>query len=109
MTIHQDTCRAVSLLGKRGAREGVARGPWLASGMGTDEPRNPSTNEPHHKPQRVVEKVGRSITNSETPHRGRGDGNEQGPTRASKPMTAGVEPRHDRSWKASIDGHSGQD
>jgi hypothetical protein len=40
----------------------------MATGMGTDEARIPATNRPRHSPQRVVEKVGRSITNSETPH-----------------------------------------
>jgi hypothetical protein len=68
MTGLSDNDRARSLLGKRGAFEGVARWPWMASGMGTDEARNPSTNRSQHNAQRVVEKVGRSITNSETPH-----------------------------------------
>jgi hypothetical protein len=39
----------------------------MATGMGTDEARTAATNRPRHSPQRVVEKVGRSITNSETP------------------------------------------
>jgi hypothetical protein len=55
-------------LGKRGAFEGVARWPWMASGMGTDDARTPTTNRSRHHAQRVVEKVGRAITNSETPH-----------------------------------------
>jgi hypothetical protein len=55
-------------LGKRSAFEGVARWPWMASGMGTDDARSTTTNRPRHHAQRVVEKVGRSITNSETPH-----------------------------------------
>lgn len=71
MTRLPDSDRARSLLGMRGAFEGVARWPWMASGMGTDEAQSTSTNRSHHSPQRVVEKVGRSITNSETPHRRR--------------------------------------
>jgi hypothetical protein len=39
----------------------------MASAMGTDDARTPTTNRPPHLTQRVVEKVGRSITNSETP------------------------------------------
>jgi hypothetical protein len=54
-------------LGKRGAFEGVVRWPWMASGMGTDEARTTPTNEAHDSPHRWVEKVARSITNSETP------------------------------------------
>lgn len=69
MTSLPDTDRARPVLGKRGAFEGVARWPWMASGMGTDEVRSTTTNQPRHTPQRVVEKVRRSITNSETPHR----------------------------------------
>jgi hypothetical protein len=69
MTSLPDTDRARPLLGKRGAFEGVARWPWMASGMGTDDAQTPTTNRSHHSAQRVVEKVGRSITNSETPHR----------------------------------------
>jgi hypothetical protein len=68
MTSLEHTRRAGSLLGKRGALEAVARWPWMASGMGTDEARNTSTNRSQPQAQRVVEKVGRSITNSETPH-----------------------------------------
>jgi hypothetical protein len=68
MTRLPDTDRARTLLGKRGAFEGVARWPRMASGMGTDEVRSTTTNQPRHTPQRVVEKVRRSITNSETPH-----------------------------------------
>jgi hypothetical protein len=68
MTRLPDTDRARSLLGMRGAFEGVARRPWMASGMGTDDARTTSTNQSRHSPQRVVEKVGRSIANSETPH-----------------------------------------
>jgi hypothetical protein len=68
MTSPPDTDRAQSLLGKRDAFEGVARWLWMASGMGTDEARSTSTNRPQPQAQRVVEKVGRSITNSETPH-----------------------------------------
>ena len=67
MTRLPDTDRARPHLGVRGAFEGVARWPWMASGMGTDEARTPATNRPRHHTQRVVEKVGRSITNSETP------------------------------------------
>jgi hypothetical protein len=67
MTRLPDTDRARPSLGKWGAFEGVARWPWMASGMGTDEARSTSTNWPHHSAQRVVEKVDRSITNSETP------------------------------------------
>jgi hypothetical protein len=72
MTKLPDTDRARSLLGKRGAFEGVARWPWMASKMGTDDARTTSTNQSRHSPQRVVEKVGRSITNSETPQRAAG-------------------------------------
>ena len=68
MTKPPDTDRARHLLGKRGAFEGVARWPWMASEMGTDEAHTPTTNRSHHSAQRVVETVGRSITNSETPH-----------------------------------------
>jgi hypothetical protein len=67
MTRLPDIDRARPLLGKRGAFEGVARWPGMASGMGTDDARTPATNQPRHHTQRVVEKVGRSITNSETP------------------------------------------
>src|ERR1700752_3856305 len=69
MTRLPDTDRARLPLGKRGAFEGVARWPWMASGMGTDEARTPATNRHRDHSQRVVEKVGRSITNSETPQR----------------------------------------
>jgi beta-lactam-binding protein with PASTA domain len=69
MTRLPDTDRARLPLGKRGAFEGVARWPWMASGMGTDEARTTATNHPRDHAQRVVEKVGRSITNSETPHK----------------------------------------
>jgi hypothetical protein len=48
-------------------REGVARRPWMAGGMGTDDARSHHQQPARHQPQRVVEKVGRSITNSETP------------------------------------------
>ena len=68
MTWPSDNDRARSLLGMRGAFEGVARWPWMASGMGMDDADTPTTNRSHHSAQRVVEKVGRSITNSETPH-----------------------------------------
>ncbi len=68
MTRLSDTNRARSLLGKRGAFEGAFRWPWMASGMGTDDAHTPATNRSRHNAQRVVEKVGRSITNSETPH-----------------------------------------
>ncbi len=67
MTRLPDTDRGRPLLGKRGAFEGVARWPWMASGMGTDDARTPTTNRPRQHAQRVVEKVDRSITNSETP------------------------------------------
>ncbi len=67
MTSLPDTDRARPVLGKRGAFEGVARWPWMARGMGTDEVRSTTTNQPRHTPQRVVEKIRRSITNSETP------------------------------------------
>ncbi len=67
MTRLTDTDHARLPLGKRGAFEGVARWPWMASGMGTDDARTPPTNQPRHQAQRWVEKVGRSITNSETP------------------------------------------
>jgi len=67
MTRLPDTDRARPLLGKRGAFEGVARWPWMASEMGTDDAHTPTTNRSHHSAQRVVEKVRRSITNSETP------------------------------------------
>ena len=68
MTRLSDTNRARSLLGKRGAFQGAFRWPWMASGMGTDDAHTPATNRSRHNAQRVVEKVGRSITNSETPH-----------------------------------------
>ena len=70
MTRLSDTNRARSLLGKRGAFEGAFRWPWMASGMGTDDAHTPATNRSRHNAQRVVEKVGRSITNSETPQLG---------------------------------------
>jgi putative transposase len=54
-------------LGKRGAFEGVARRPWMAGGMGTDDAQNPGNHQPHHNPQRWVEKCDRSVANSETP------------------------------------------
>ena len=67
MTRVPDTDHAGLPLGKRGALEGVARWPWMASGMGTDDARTPTTNRSRHSAQRVVEKVGRSIKGSETP------------------------------------------
>ena len=67
MTSLPDSARARSLLGMRGAFEGVARWPWMASEMGTDDARTPPTNRSRRSAQRVVEKLGRSITNSETP------------------------------------------
>ena len=57
-------------------REGVARRPWMAGGMGTDDARNNHQQPAHHQPQRWVEKCGRSIKGSETPqprHPGRPD------------------------------------
>ena len=71
MTRLPDTDYARLPLGTRGAFEGVARWPWMASGMGTDDAHTPPTNRPRHRSQRVVEKVARSITNSETPHQDR--------------------------------------
>jgi hypothetical protein len=68
MTRLADTDRAHTPLGMRSAFEGVARWPWMAGAMGTDDACSTSTNRSHHNSQRVVEKVGRSITNSETPH-----------------------------------------
>jgi len=40
----------------------------MASEMGTDDADTSPTNQSRHRAQRVVEKLGRSITNSETPH-----------------------------------------
>ena len=68
MTRLSDTNRALLVLGMRSAFEGVARWPGMASEMSTDDAHTPPTNRSHHSPQRVVEKVGGSITNSETPH-----------------------------------------
>jgi len=68
MTTRQSTDHACLPLGKRGAFEGVARRPWMAGGMGTDDARTPATNQPRHSPPRWVEKVGRSIKGSDTPH-----------------------------------------
>ena len=70
MTRLPQTDRARLLLGKRGAFEGVAGRPWMAGRMGTDEARTPKTNRHRDHAQRAVEKVGRSITNSETPQCG---------------------------------------
>lgn len=61
MTRLPDTDRARPLLGKRGAFEGVARWPRMASEMGTDEAHTPPNSRSHRNAQRVVEKVGRSI------------------------------------------------
>jgi len=57
------------LLRRDGAclREGVARRPWMAGGMGTDDARSHNQQPARHKPQRWVEKVGRSIKGSDTP------------------------------------------
>ena len=71
MTRLPDSDHARLPLGKRGAFEGVARWPWMASGMGTNDARTTTTNRSRHHAQRVVEKVGRSITNSETPQSAR--------------------------------------
>jgi hypothetical protein len=49
-------------------REGVARRPWMAGGMGTDDARTTATNQACHQPQRWVEKVDSSIKGSDTPH-----------------------------------------
>jgi len=68
MTTLQSTDRARLPLGKRGAFEGVARRPWMADGMGTDDAQTPATNRPRHSAQRWVEKVRRSIKGSDTPH-----------------------------------------
>ena len=60
------------LLGKRGAFEGVARRHRRRRNPARRPPRSslrPPTNPPRHSPQRWVEKVGRSIKGSETPHR----------------------------------------
>ena len=57
------------LLGRGALCEGVARRPRTAAELGTDDAPSPTTNRPQPKPPRVVEKVGRSITN-ETPHHG---------------------------------------
>jgi hypothetical protein len=68
MTTPQSTDHACLHLGKRGAFEGVARRPWMADGMGTDDAQTPATNRPCHSPQRWVEKVDSSIKGSDTPH-----------------------------------------
>jgi len=68
MRTPQITDRACPLLGKRGAFEGVARRPWTAGEMGTDDARTPTTHRTHHNPQRWVEKIDRSIKGSGTPH-----------------------------------------
>ena len=68
MTKPSDSDHARLPLGMRSAFEGVARWPWMASEMGTDDARTTPTHQSHHSAQRVVEKAGRSITNSETPH-----------------------------------------
>jgi hypothetical protein len=52
-------------------REGVARRPWMAGGMGTHDARATTTNPPRHQPQRWVEKCECSIKGSDTPHNGR--------------------------------------
>jgi len=48
-------------------REGVARSHGCERNWARTTPQTTTTNRPHHQPQRWVEKVGRSITNSETP------------------------------------------
>jgi len=48
-------------------REEVARRPWMAGGMGTDDAQATLTNRPRHQPQRWVEKYGRSIKGRDTP------------------------------------------
>jgi len=60
----------VGLLRRDGAclREGVARWQRCQRNAARTMARTTTTNEPNHQPQRWVEKVGRSITNSETPH-----------------------------------------
>jgi len=67
MRTPQITDRACPLLEKRGAFEGVARRPWTAGEMGTDDARTPTTHRTHHNPQRWVEKIDRSIKGSGTP------------------------------------------
>ena len=51
MTTHQNTHHSLPL-GKRGAFEGVARRPWMAGGMGTDDAQTPATNQPRYSQQR---------------------------------------------------------
>jgi hypothetical protein len=48
-------------------REGVARWHGCRRNWARTTPQTTTTNQPRHQPQRWVEKVGRSITNSETP------------------------------------------
>jgi hypothetical protein len=49
-------------------REGVARRHGCRRNWARTTPQTTTTNQPHHNPQRWVEKVGRSIKGSETPH-----------------------------------------
>ena len=57
-----------------GLREGVARSHGREWNWARTTPQTTTTNQAHHQPQRWVEKVGRSITNSETPQCGRAGG-----------------------------------
>ena len=54
--------------GRACLREGVARSHGCERNWARMKPRPTTTNRPHQYPQRWVEKVGRSITGSETPH-----------------------------------------
>ncbi len=70
MTIAQSTDHVRQLVLQRdGAwlREGVARSHGRERNWARTTSRTTTTNRPHHHPQRWVRKVGRSITNSETP------------------------------------------
>ena len=94
MTTPESTDRACLPLGKRGAFEGVARRHGRRRNPARTTPRSSlrtPTNQPRHHAQRWVEKVGRSIKGSDTPH--------PPPTRSRRPDSALV--RHDDATASS--------
>ncbi len=97
MTVAPSTRSARPLVLQRdGAclREGVARRDGCRRNWARTKPRTTITNRPHHNPERLVEKVGRSITNSETPHPP-ADGPEPTPS-ATSPTTPHTGPSRRR-------------
>src|ERR1035437_2103505 len=97
MTVAPSTSSARPLVLQRDGAclpEGVARRDGCRRNWARTKPRTTITNRPHHNPERLVEKVGRSITNSETPHPP-ADGPEPTPS-ATSPTTPHAGPSRRR-------------